>query len=142
MEFGTTEGVSRTIDMEPCHVFSGFRRDDSQSLVEHLGARPVERFACSGRRHSAELFGANRHKNVSVLESPDEFFSFLRPAPVPTARHAQQARTNQNRLGAAANIEEAALALSKVTGHDILVAQRPCGKTDAAIPSETPVSSV
>ena len=47
----------------------------------------VECLARSRRRHTAELLRADRHENVSLLQTPYEFVSFLRPAPVPTARN-------------------------------------------------------
>jgi hypothetical protein len=64
-----------------------------------------------------QLAEAIEKLNVSLHGSLGEFLSILRPAPVPTAEDAEQARTDQDGLETSASIEEVALPLIRFTGH-------------------------
>jgi len=117
------QGVSCPVDVEMGHVFPCFRSNDPQSLVENLCARAVERLARPGRWHTTELLGADRHENVSLLQSSDEFFPSLRPAPVPTAGDTEQARADEDRFTLLAIVEQTALSLIRSTSHAIPLPQ-------------------
>jgi hypothetical protein len=103
--------------MEPCYIFAGFRGSNSQPLIEHLRARAVKHFTRSRRRHPPELLRADRYEDISLPQSPNKLFPFLRPAPVPPARNTEQARTDQNGFDRLAGIEETNLLLIELGSH-------------------------
>ena len=85
--------------MKPGDVLTGFRSDDLQCSIKNFDSAAHKYFAGSRCRHTVKPFQANRNKNILLLQTFNEFFTFLWPMSMSAAGNAEQTGTDENRFG-------------------------------------------